>query len=69
MKNHNELKALIALSGYKLSFLANKIGVTRYSLTNKLNGITDFKSEEIKKLAEILNIKNEEIYIYFFSDN
>ena len=68
MSNTVLLKSAIERSGYKLSYLASKIGITPYSLTKKINNVTEFKSGEIKELCSILNIKGDEIQEYFFAD-
>lgn len=68
MRDFKKLKALIALSGYKLSFLASQLGINRVSLTKKLNGETEFKASEIKKLCLILKIEEREIFVYFFAN-
>ena len=68
MERFKKLKERIEKSGYKLSYLAEQLGITRFSLTNKLNGVTDFKSEEIKKLCLTLKIQNEDIHLYFFTE-
>ena len=37
---------------------ANKIGMTKSSLMNKIYGITDFKWEEINTICQVYKIKN-----------
>ena len=63
-----KLKEKIDKSGYKLSYLADQLGISRFSLRNKLNEKSQFKMSEIKKLAILLKIPNNEISLYFFSD-
>lgn len=63
-----ELKNLIEKSGYKLSFIASKLGITRYSLSKKLNGETEFKRSEIERLCNFLNIRQSEIARFFFKN-
>lgn len=45
---------------------AKKLGIARTSLYSKLSGITQFKQDEIVKCAELLDIKEDKIPIYFF---
>lgn len=65
MSNTALLKSAIEQSGYKLSYLAHRIGITPYSLTKKINNVTEFKSGEIKELCSLLNIEGDEIQKYF----
>lgn len=43
-------------SGLRKQFVADKLGITRQGLDNKLNGKSDFKSEEMAVLCDILHI-------------
>jgi len=63
------LKEYIAKSGLKLNFIAGSIGITRYALYLKLNNKSPFKSAEMFKLAELLNISNNKMKAIFFADN
>ena len=47
--------------------LAKALGVAECTLTSKLNGYTYFSQEEIFRIMEILDIKPEEISLYFFA--
>ena len=60
------LKNKIDMSGYKLSWIAKQMGISRYSLSNKINNVTEFKSSEISQLCKILQIEKSEIAKYFF---
>lgn len=66
METTTLLKQKVNDSGYKLSWISEQLGITRYSLTNKLNKITEFKSSEISMLCKILSIDKSEIAKYFF---
>lgn len=52
------LKQVIHDSGLKLDYIANSIGISRQSLSKKINNVTSFNQYEIFKLCEILNITN-----------
>lgn len=47
-------------SGLKLGFIAEKLGLTRFGLSKKINNITEFKASEIEKMCEILHIDSME---------
>lgn len=66
MQSSNLLKQRIHESGYRLSWIAEQLGISRYSLTNKMNDVTEFKKSEIADLCRLLNISNEDIAKYFF---
>lgn len=69
MTNTKLLKQKINDSGYKLSFLARKIGITTYTLLKKIKNETEFKATEIKILGELLKINQEETMKIFFGTN
>lgn len=56
MVNTALLKDAIINSGLKKEYIAKEMGLTRQSLGNKLNGRSDFWSEEIIAICEILGI-------------
>lgn len=46
---------------------AKAIGIGRVTISQRLNGKSDFSQGEIKKIIEVLDIKIEEIPKYFFT--
>lgn len=50
------LQEKIKARGVKLEWLAERMGITRYSLRNKMTGAYQFKQAEIKALCEALDI-------------
>lgn len=46
---------------------AEKIGVGRVTLSQRLNNQSEFSQDEIYKACGILGIGNEEIPVYFFT--
>ena len=56
MTNIELLRKKIDESGYKISFLANQLGITPQGLHLKLNGTNQFKSKEIQILCDLLKI-------------
>ena len=63
MKN---LKDVIIEKGFRISWIANQLNITRYTLYNKINGVTEFTASEIAKLTEILHLSNLEVKSIFF---
>ena len=61
------LRNLIKEKGFKLKYIAQKMGITYYTLQRKINNEVTFNSEEILKLKE----KNIfwDIHIYAVNSN
>lgn len=60
MTNTKLLREKIEGSGLKLSYIADKIGLTRFGLYKKLQDGTEFKPSQIVKLCELLKIETVE---------
>lgn len=70
MTNTTLLEKLIKDSGLKLSFIAEKLGITRQALHRKIKGLVQFTGPEIKTLCELLNLQEwAKIKPVFFADN
>lgn len=67
MTNTNLLRNKIDESGYKLRFIAKKLGITYQGFLNKINNETEFKAGEIQILCDMLNINIEEKELIFFN--
>ena len=63
---NTKLDSAIYESGLKLEAIANKMGINRVSLWNKIQGRTEFKASEITSLAKILNLSAEQRDDIFF---
>ena len=60
------LKDVIIEKGFRISWIAIQLNITRYTLYNKINGVTEFTASEIAKLTEILHLSNLEVKSIFF---
>lgn len=61
------LKKKINESGLRFNFIAEKLGLSRSGLYQKINGNNEFTQSEIVKLCKILNIKSiQERQVIFF---
>lgn len=56
MTNTVLLEERIQASGYKKSYIAKVLGLTRYGLSLKIQGVTEFKAGEITAMCELLGI-------------
>ena len=54
----NKLRAQMALAGVTQAELARICGVTENTLCNKMQGRTEFKTDEIMKICEALDIRD-----------
>ena len=66
--NYELLRAFIRASGIKVSYLAEKIGMTRQSLHAKLNGSRTFTQSEIMALKIALHMNDEDFMHIFFAE-
>lgn len=60
MTNTRLLNAHITMSGLKREEIANKLGLSLYSLQKKINNKVEFKASEIYNLSAILGIENKD---------
>ena len=51
------------LSGYTLEQLAVKLGTTKRTLYNKINGTSEFSVTEAKSLSRILSREHDDIFL------
>lgn len=66
MTDTEKLREAINKSGLKLEFIANALGISRFTLAKKIENVTEFKTSEVQKMCEVLQIedakKKEEIF-------
>jgi hypothetical protein len=67
MTNTLLLEDRIKNSGYKRSYIANKIGMSAYTLAKKINNENEFLASEINGLCDILNIDTKDRMAIFFA--
>ena len=64
--NAAELRASIARSGITNRKIATELGLSEQALYNKMQGESEFKSSEIKKMANLLSLSMNDINLIFF---
>lgn len=67
MTNTELLKEAVARSGYKRTYIAQKIGLTYQGYLNKERGESEFKQSEIEELCELLKLSAREKEAIFFA--
>lgn len=70
MTNTTELRRLIKESGLKLEYIAEQLGITRFSLAKKIENVTEFKTSEVQKMCDVLRITDPQTKeaIFFASE-
>lgn len=61
------LQEKIKNSGLKMTFLAEKCGLTYQGFWKKVNNLSEFTAPEIQELTELLNLSLEEQQRIFFA--
>lgn len=65
--DYSSLKKRMNDYRYSVRSLAESIGITRVSLSNKLNNHLPFTQDEIFKISKLLDIDYNQIAHYFFA--
>lgn len=65
--NYSKLRGRIKEKYETQENFAQKMGVSRTTLSQKLNNINEFTQQEINKAVELLDLPVEEIPVYFFT--
>ena len=70
MTNTQLLLEHINRSGLKRNYIARMLGITTYSLAQKIHNIREFKASEIYTLSRVLGITSPEVVddIFFAHD-
>lgn len=67
MTNTHLLEEYIKKSGYKKSYLAKALGISRYGFALKCNNKAEFRASEIDILCKLLNISVRDRMAIFFA--
>lgn len=67
MTNTELLRKKIEESGLKIRFIAEKIGLTYYGFSKKMNNESEFKVTEVKALCDLLKISDSDMMKIFFT--
>lgn len=68
MVNINKLKSYLALKGMVIKDLAEAIGMPISTLSNKINGKSEFTASEIAQIQTALDIPGEEVLEIFIKE-
>lgn len=66
--NYNKLRGKIREKFETQEAFASKLGISKSTLSLKLNNIVGFKQEEMLKAVKLLDISIEDINEYFFAE-
>jgi len=62
IEQSRQLKAKIMNAGLDIGIVARKMGISRATLSSRVNGKTDFSRSEMEHFAEILKEKPQNIF-------
>lgn len=62
-------KKKVEESGLKYLHIARTIGITDRGLMFKINGHSQFKSDEIAKIKDMLHLSADDVMAIFFGDD
>lgn len=65
--NGNMLRGLIIGAGYTLQEFAKAIGINNSSLSYKINSKRDFTVREIKTIARLLRLTDDQVWTIFLA--
>ena len=65
--NNIELKVKLMRSNMSVEDLAQRMGINKVTLYRKIKGESQFDLNEIKEVAAILNLTQNEIFSIFFT--
>lgn len=63
----NVLESWMKLRGKTQENLATALNMNPATMNKKINGASEFKLQEIQKLAEVLDLSSEDIITIFFT--
>ena len=63
-----KLRGLFHSCGYRDQEVAEYSGISRYTMSARMNGHQPWTSKEIAAICELLDIKQDEIGEYFFPE-
>lgn len=69
MTNTLKLKVAIVESGMNQEQIAKMCGISPSVFSSKLNGVSEFKASEIKKIAELFDLSVDRVMQIFFADD
>jgi hypothetical protein len=69
MKGMELLRKKIDQAGLKLTYVAERLGLTYQGLKKKLDGDTEFKASEIAVLKDMLHLSDADVQAIFFDDD
>ncbi len=67
MTNTKLLREKIRMSGLRMGYIADKIGITYQGLLNKVTNKQEFRASEIQMLYDLLGLTEAERVAIFFA--
>lgn len=64
-----KLEIMLLEKGKSKKDLAELLGVSLQTIYNKVNNLVDFKTQEVKAIAQFLGLNQEQMVSIFFAEN
>ena len=64
--NYEELRVVMMRKKITNREMAAKLSLSEQALYNKLNGVSEFKNSEIKKITTLLDLSMDDVNLIFF---
>ena len=61
------LRSRIKASGYRLGYIAERLGISTYTLQRKIDNNSEFRVSEVDTMSKLLNMTPAEKDAYFFA--
>ena len=61
------LRNRIKASGYRLGYIAERLGISTYTLQRKIDNNSEFRVSEVDSMSKLLNMTPAEKDAYFFA--
>ncbi len=62
IEDTRRLNGFLVAAGYNIGTLAEKVGMSRATMSSRINGKTDFARSEMEKIADVLGRSPSEIF-------
>lgn len=67
MFDYSKLRGLMAEKRVTQKALSSELDISENSFSSKINGVSEFSSNEIAKICNFLGISNTQLGAYFFT--
>lgn len=66
MTDTKRLKEIIYGNDFNIKKVAEKLGISTSNLADKINGVKDFRGEDIRRFKELFSLSDSDVCAIFF---